>query len=1375
MQNKISFVCLIFVCAVAVSPVCKAYSGGDGSSTSPYEIADVNDLLELADTPGDYGACFVLTSDIDLSGQTFTTALIAPDTDSTSYDFEGTAFTGTFDGAGHVIRHLTISAGDINYVGLFGCLGVNGQIINLGVVDCSVDGYDNVGGVAGNNSGLLDSCYVTGTVCGRSAIGGLAGYAENGAAVFCYAAGNVSGSDSVGGLVGYNAFSTITSCYALGSVAGDEWYIGGLAGQNWNGTISRCYAAATVSGVRDDIGGLVGDNIGDEGRVNSCFWDVPQSGQTGSAGGKGLTTEQMKTLAIYRNAGWARHGWVIHDGMDYPRLYRQGTGGTEIPAATIPFSGQGTEAEPFLITTKEDFSMLSWYGGVLDKQIKLTADLNLTEVALYPIGDLGPFTGVFDGSGYTISHAVIDQPENHYVGLFGTIGPGGLIRNLGVEEVSIHGGTYVGGLAGYSDAGTINACHVTGVVNGDRSTGGLIGENYEGTVIGCYASADVNGTASAVGGLAGFSHDGTITSCYSTGNVNVTGIYGYAGGLVGCKNFGTISCCYATGNVSVSGWKVGGLVGYSRYGTISSCYATGMVSVNSHSGGFVGDQEGGLIFSSFWDTQASGINDGVGSLDPDPAGILGRTTEQMKTQSTFADADWDYTETWQMFANDYPRLAWEVRVFVPNVTGLTQPAAQSILLAADLTVGKIRLDYSDTVAAGEIISQIPAAGATAPSGSKVMLSVSLGEAAYGEGDGSAESPYQIRIAPEWRLLMTRPKDWNKHFVLVDDIDLSEETVAPVGNDTTPFTGIFDGNNHTIHNVMIDEPENTHVGLFRHIGPGGQVKSLHLRNLYVRGEEYVGGICGENEGMIRNCSVAGDIKGPDRHWGTVCYGGICGLNSAGGVVNCYSEADVQGDVGVGGVVGWSYYTTIERCWAKGSVSGTSRVGGLVGSNASYLSRCYSESNVSGATETGGLVGWCCNEVRDCFAIGTVHADRNVGGLIGRNGFSTSAGNIVRCYSVCQVNGSENAGGFIGNNYNGTVENCFWDTQVSGQSGGIGLGSEEGVSGVTSAEMQTETTFTSSGWDFEKPVWMICGPNYPRLVWDRPDFHADGRVNLADLAALAEHWQTADCGFCSYLDLTGDRNINLYDLLAFCAHWLEEDHISNHVFEIELGIGYDYEDADDALDDEIDYEFEVATDETVVAVEFTTPAGNTFSIPFGGVFLEEQPDGSIEYGREYDNEDKVYYWFYEHELSNSDSLAAYGDGLYTVTVTYENGLTDQTTFRYGVPGTSNPIPQPTQVPRLIGISDGDAVISPVAFNWEPCTDANAEWIWFEAEGDEYIEIDLAKTATGLEEPLSLAGGEWEICLDFETYYVSENADGITIDIGKYCESDYEITVQ
>ena len=269
----------IFSCDDIEAQASGKYDGGEGSPERPFEIAEPNQLIELSQHPEDWGFCFILTADIDLCGHTFTTAVIAPDTDiSNEYDFDGVPFSGTFDGNGHKILNLKIDtqADPNDYLGLFGEVN-EGHICNLGLQNLNICGGDRsnyLGGLVGYNfEGRINNCYATGSISGNDEsenIGGLVGYNLSGCISYCYTMGKVSGQDSLGGLVGGAYFGILNKCYSTSTVRGIgiAWGLGGLIGTNLQGSVSECYATGNLKG--DGIlGGLVGSN--QDGNISNCY------------------------------------------------------------------------------------------------------------------------------------------------------------------------------------------------------------------------------------------------------------------------------------------------------------------------------------------------------------------------------------------------------------------------------------------------------------------------------------------------------------------------------------------------------------------------------------------------------------------------------------------------------------------------------------------------------------------------------------------------------------------------------------------------------------------------------------------------------------------------------------------------------------------------------------------------------------------------------------------------------------------------------------------------------------------------------------------------------------------------------------------------
>lgn len=178
----------------------------------------------------------------------------------------------------------------------------------------------------------------------------------------------------------------------------------------------------------------------------------------------------------------------------------------------------------------------------LDNDIDCSDTVNWNGGAGFePIGiNFNGFTGTFDGQGHKIANLYINRPSSGCVGLFGCLeNSGSEVKNVGLGNVTVHGGFRVGGLVGWNDGGTINNSYSTGDVSCSATSwyvGGLVGWN-DGTINNSYSTASANG-GYYVGGLVGL-NGGPVSNSYSTGSV--TGDPRMAGGFVGA---GDCNNCY---------------------------------------------------------------------------------------------------------------------------------------------------------------------------------------------------------------------------------------------------------------------------------------------------------------------------------------------------------------------------------------------------------------------------------------------------------------------------------------------------------------------------------------------------------------------------------------------------------------------------------------------------------------------------------------------------------------------------------------------------------------------------------------------------------------------------------------------------------------
>ena len=162
----------------------------------------------------------------------------------------------------------------------------------------------------------------------------------------------------------------------------------------------------------------------------------------------------------------------------------------------------------------------------------------------------------------------------------------------------------------------------------------------------------------------------------------------------------------------------------------------------------------------------------------------------------------------------------------------------------------------------------------------------------------------------------------------------------MGNRTTQYSGTFDGNNKTVSGLYFNG-DSTCIGLFGSSEADGNIKNVGVVDSYFKGNDHVGGVCGNNGGTITNCYNAGNLTAIES---SATIGGICGYNNTGTVTNCYNTGTVTatGSVAsVGGVCGCST-APISNCYNIGTVTATSSsadISGICGYNFGPIKNCY----------------------------------------------------------------------------------------------------------------------------------------------------------------------------------------------------------------------------------------------------------------------------------------------------------------------------------------------------------------------------------------------------------------------------------------------------
>ena len=890
-----------------------------------------------------------------------------------------------------------------DYVG--GICGFNGKITNCHNTG-TVSGSKYVGGICGS-SGTQTNCYNTGTVSGSSSnVGGICGYA--GTLTNCYNTGTVSGSsDRVGGICGYAG--TLTNCYNTGTVSGTS-NVGGLCGES--GTLTNCYNTGTVLG-NSFVGGICGYG----GTQRNCYYlagcakDGKNVVQYGVGNAKGRTTadEAGKTTAAtaekfasgeityllngstsegdlvwYQTLGVGNDAYPVFDNThavvyatqpcpsfsnDASKTHKEHQSTDDVTGYCTTcgqFAAQGslvTESNYSSLNLSADFvgyyaisnsGELYWFANevnngntainavltdnivVNENVLKANGTLNSTPTYSWtPIGTSAyNYAGTFDGNGHTISGLFLNNTNKSYVGLIGYAN-GATIKNVGVIDSYLKGNQYAGGICGYGSNSTITNCYNTGTVSvSDSYVGGICG--YSGTITNCHNTGRVSGSYQYSGGICGYS--GTITNCYNTGTLSGT-MYN-VGGI--CGSNGTQTNCYNTG--TVYGSSVGGICGYG--GTQRNCYyLAGCCSVSS--GGVSATAE---KFAS------------------------GEITYLLNGSTSEGDLVWYQTlgvgnDAYPVFDNTHA------------VVYATQPCT-----SFSNDASKTHKEHQST---DDVTGQCTACGQFFVQGTWVTASNYSGLNLTADFVGY----YAINNSGElyWFASEVNNGSTNIKAVLTADIVVNENVLnadgtlngtptyswTPIGTSSQKYAGTFDGNGHTIsglyfnNSTNIDYPNGgNYVGLIGY-AKGATIKNVGVINSYLRGNQYVGGICGygsNTDTKITNCYNTGTLSGSS--WNV---GGICGRH--GTITNCHNTGTVSGSSSeVGGICGGSGTQT--NCYNIGTVSGSSsEVGGICGTDGTQTN-CYNTGTVSASgSNAGGICGGGISTQTNCYYLEGCAIDGN----------------------------------------------------------------------------------------------------------------------------------------------------------------------------------------------------------------------------------------------------------------------------------------------------------------------------------------------------------------------------------------------------------------
>lgn len=784
------------------------------------------------------------------------------------------------------------------------------------------------------------------------------------------------------------------------------------------------------------------------------------------------------------------------------------------------FTGSGTEADPYLIKSKADLIELrngvngssQHYKG---EHFKQTADIDLTEGdgTFSGIGTDGYsshiFGGIYDGDGHSISNLTINglgadakgkaskANSTSFVGLFGYVENGGVIKNLTIASGDISGWQYAGGIAGYNDGLIANCRNLATVKTAYAYSAGIAGYLTEnGAVSGCYNAGEIVAGRYYAGGIAGF-NCGSIDACQNDGNVKGAFVNAYkpsgqryAAGIVAqCYGTSKVTNCINTGNVSaplgVAGIAVelgstgeSVLKGNINYGMVSSETATSDVS-----GAILGNAAatGSVVTGNCYDKQINWQGAAAMTAGEGMSGMLTRDLTSGKAIDGIDASVVDFA------AGKYPVIK----------TFKDQPAA---IAARNMVLTLGDSETTDDITGNGSVSGYDGLQWSLKSGKEFSLSgntlainlasdertsardtltATMGDYAkvlplrampvLFEGKGTQESPYLIKTKDDMITLAGATTDdgfsYNgRYFKVVNDIDFGATTYQPVAFGSAKFNADFDGGNHQFLNVNYNNTAGQYVAMFGEVGASGRIHDFTLASGSIAAGSYTAGVAANVFGTVErvtNKATVATLK-------STGLGGIAAVVKKGGrVTSCRNEGEITPFANATAGIAYKVETggLVDSCVNVADItSAKDIVAGVVAESMGTVLNCVNSGTISGKTTVAGIVAqvegadstlYCRNE-------GAVKSTAGrVGGVVGYKSATADTSVIIGCTNTATITSDKGSvGGVAGRMQEGSyMIDCSNSGEIVNTSGsytGGVVGSLESISAMHSLAKNCHNT-------------------------------------------------------------------------------------------------------------------------------------------------------------------------------------------------------------------------------------------------------------------------------------------------------------------------------
>ena len=968
-------------------------------------------------------------------------------------------------------------------------------------------GYAAISGLSGDLFGVVDNSktkiqYVT--ISGGK--GRLVGELKSGTVEKCMSTANVT--DSAGGLVGQNS-GKVNSCYYYNAGSKNTPAVGG-----GSGTVTKCFYLADTStfGAESDTGARTAEEF-QLGRVayelggSSYVWvydttkaeKMPQLGGSswtmavanelkltkpdnqpegvvvtlGNDSDKKVLTDVAGNQYYYAASGYpkgvsdvpvtftAPKGYQIVftpattkvDGKDYLRITGSDVEYTYslIKADIGWYESHKTEKSYAFQNSDELVGLALLVNGSTGTRVDfegwtltLANDINLYGIAWTPIGQSNAFSGTFDGKGHTIEDMSANVTSG-YAGLFGNVR--GTVKNVQVTgSVTASGNVRAaGGIVGYSAGGTVQNCLSKVNISAPQvncPVGGVVGESSNkpndntasSTVNLCWNEGTVTGGSDSTGGIVGKNSKGTVTNCANFGEVKGSST---AGGIVGR---GAVANSYNLGDVTGAEGSAYGISNGTVANSYYVCKLNGKETAKYVNSGAEQEitattEDGKTVYKVGDDVLVNVLNENRGTY-------IEWINKQEAPNNPVHITRWD--------GSFEPGVEGVITlVYDPNggegaaVTEQQRVEGDtgSFTIKSDTELGFKHengtfLGWSTNPHAKTEDNSYDAGKTVSVEKNKSLTLYAVWSPIWA-GSGTEAAPYEIPDVGKLTALQTQVNKngfsyTGKWFRLTNNIDLNNELWTPIGIDALhSFGGSLDGGGKTISGLKV-ETDRQWAGLFGSVrgtyGVPMTMRDLTLKNGSVKftssGTSCSGGLVAVVEGetalelrnvVAENLTVSGGRSGS---------GGLLGRGRV-AMTNCHNRGGSVTGSYAGGLAGMGYSNlqdhVLAGCTNSAKVVGKRTAGGMTGNEThSYGSYTDCTNNGSISATQGYASGIAAG--------GSYERCSNSGAVTGKQAAGIASGGIKAtfCSNTGAITGTDYAAGILTNGgYGGVTEFC-WNT-------------------------------------------------------------------------------------------------------------------------------------------------------------------------------------------------------------------------------------------------------------------------------------------------------------------------------------------------------------